>query len=217
MKNVVVSALCLTFVLIIVWGAGKKDSYTDIIHEEKFPDSMYVAELPETICKTECDRMKEELDQCPYIIKVKPIKEPEHLFMVDRQLVQIITSYKGDLKENEQVYLFNRKCNTVVWDDVKSLELCFVNILNSEHEYLVFCDSIFAQSDTETKVVEISSQYIINPAFCYDEINNEIVPTSDESTYVKYIYVKNNEFFATSETGIDEMVSLKHHMIEKYK
>ncbi len=217
MKSVVISLLCLTFVLIIVWGAGKKDSYTDIIHEEKFPDNMYVAELPEMLCKTECEKMFDELEKCSIILRVRPINEPEHLFKVDRQLVNIVASYKGDLSSEETVYLYTPKWNVITFGDIKSLELSFVNILSEEHDYLVFCDNIMDQTQTDIPIVEICSRYLIVPAFCYDEIVNVASDTIGDSTYVKYNDVRENEFFATSQTGLNELVSLKHYLIEKYK
>ena len=217
MKNAVVSVLCLTFVLIVVWGVGKKKSYTDITHEEYYYDNVYVAELPEMLCKTECEKMFDELEKCSIILRVRPINEPEHLFKVDRQLVNIVASYKGELTSEETVYLYTPKWNVITFGDIKSLELSFVNILSEEHDYLVFCDNIMDQTQTDIPIVEICSRYLIVPAFCYDEIVNVVSDTIGDSTYVKYNDVRENEFFATSEAGMNEFLSLKHHLIEKYK
>ena len=56
----------------------------------------------------------------------------------------------------------------------------------------------------------------LTPIFSYQEHENNICETGGESTYVKYNQVCENEFFATTQKGMDALVGLKKEMIEKY-
>ena len=62
------------------------------------------------------------------------------------------------------------------------------------------------ESDTATPV----------PMFCYDDIPNVIVTPDGVSTYVPYSEVSSNEFFVTTQVGLDAMLELKESLLKSY-
>lgn len=59
-------------------------------------------------------------------------------------------------------------------------------------------------------------EYIVDPIFCYEELERVVAAVSGESTYVPYREVFENEFFACTDTAMDELLQLKADMMEKY-
>lgn len=57
--------------------------------------------------------------------------------------------------------------------------------------------------------------YIV-PVFCYENLENQIVETSKENTYVSYKQVKDNEFFSCSTEGLIVWNQLKKEMVDKF-
>ena len=70
---------------------------------------------------------------------------------------------------------------------------------------------LLAKGDMNCAGDEIGTDLFSNSAH-----ENNICETGGESTYVKYNQVCENEFFATTQKGMDALVGLKKEMIEKY-
>ena len=78
---------------------------------------------------------------------------------------------------------------------------------------------VYIQVDGLGEKIPVYQVYVENaftPIFSYQEHENNICETGGESTYVKYNQVCENEFFATTQKGMDALVGLKKEMIEKY-
>ena len=55
------------------------------------------------------------------------------------------------------------------------------------------------------------------PIFCYEDFGTmEVVSCDGFGTYVPYSQVSGNEFFSTSQEGLERMLELKHSLLEQY-
>mgnify|MGYP007025194961 FL=1 len=63
---------------------------------------------------------------------------------------------------------------------------------------------------------DVYAESLFRPVFCYEDIENKIVPVGEENTYVPYKDVKENEFFCTSEEGMKAWQDLKKNMLDRY-
>lgn len=200
-----------------VFGVVKRGSYTDITKEENYLEKLHVAELSEQFAIKGCDKLQQELPDCPVILRVEAIGGIEHLFGADRQMVRILEIFKGDgLEKQQEIYLYSDHWRLVLFDDTKSIERGFVNIMNEGSEYLIFSTGKIDDLEDAVPIYKIYDENYITPVFCYEDRTNVIVPTGEESTYVSYAEVKNNEFFSVSEKGIRAWEQLKEQMLITY-
>jgi hypothetical protein len=80
----------------------------------------------------------------------------------------------------------------------------------------VFCDEQIS-SGRDTPVYRLYDETRTTPVFCYETIENVIIPTREgESTYVPYEQVRDNEFFANDKETLDAWDGLKGMMIRRY-
>lgn len=83
-------------------------------------------------------------------------------------------------------------------------------------EYLVFVTEK-VRTDSETlPVYRLYSNSMITPVFCYEDMENVIIPVGEGPTYVPYSQVKDNEFFSADEEGLEAWNSLKQKMLAAY-
>jgi hypothetical protein len=69
----------------------------------------------------------------------------------------------------------------------------------------------------ELPVYDAYSEPFVTSIFSYEDHINVIVPTGEsEDTYVPYTMVKDNEFFANTQVGMDALLTLKDTMIKAY-
>ena len=115
---------------------------------------------------------------------------------------------KSDYELNKDSYRRSRKAY--------SIERGFVNIMEVGEEYLVFIENQVDGLGEKIPVYQVYVENAFTPIFSYQEHENNICETGGESTYVKYNQVCENEFFATTQKGMDALVGLKKEMIEKY-
>ena len=83
-------------------------------------------------------------------------------------------------------------------------------------EYLAFIENQVDGLGERTPIYQVYVENAFTPIFSYQEHENKIFETGSESTYVKYNQVRENEFFAATQKGMDALVRLKNEMIEKY-
>ena len=68
-----------------------------------------------------------------------------------------------------------------------------------------------------TEVFQLPQNHVIAPVFSYTAHDNVIYPVSEESTYVPYEAVSDNEFFAVDIDGLDAFLELKKSLVQMYK
>lgn len=208
--------LC-AFLTAMAFGMIKRQTYKDIFEQENYLDQLTVAELPEDFVERQCAILNENLLQVPVILRVEVLGGIEHLFHVDRQKVIIREVYAGEgMAAGEEYYLFSRSWCMSLNGHYNSLERGFVNILKTGEEYLVFATEVLQDLNGDLPAIKLYDEYLINPVFCYEERENVIAPLLGETLAVPYKDVKDNEFFAASEKGMEMLKELKGRMLSLY-
>ena len=208
----------LICIALSIFGLTQKSTFTDIAHDENYMQSLYVAEITEEIAELECEMLARELPNCAYILKVKAVGTVDYLYEDGRQQVEVVEVFSGDnIAVGDIVYLTSPRWGLDLYDDLKSVERGFVNILKDDYEYLVFCTSLIKSADNHLPTYQLFNESYISPVFCYAELNNIIVEPGDYGTYVPYAQVKDNEFFAASNGALEKWKALKEAMISKYE
>lgn len=201
-----------------IFGLSHKASFTDIAHDEEFMQSLYVAEITEEIAAVECKMLAQELPNCAYILRVKAISTVDYRYEDGRQQVEVVEVFSGDnLDVGDIIYLTSPRWGLDLYDDLKSVERGFVNILNGDYEYLVFCTFLIKSADNQIPTYQLFHESYISPVFCYTELDNVIVEPGDNGTYIPYEQVKDNEFFAASSGALEKWKALKAEMIGRYE
>lgn len=205
------------FLAVMALGIVKKQTYTDLAKQENYLAQVQVAELPERIAENACAVMSQSLPNSAIILRVEVTGEIEHLFQVGRQKAVIREVYAGnELEKGEEIYIFSNHWQLVSDGNHDSIGRRFVNIMEVGTEYLVFAEAVSEEMETGDLLVELCDDFIIAPVFCYEERQNVIVPTSDDTTYVAYADVMDNEFFVTSEETLQLVETLKSRMLSLY-
>jgi hypothetical protein len=201
----------------VVFGVVKRQTYTDWTKEEDYLERLQVAELLEKIAISSCDELSRTLPDCPVILRVSVTGDIEHLFHTGRQKVCVQEVYAGSGPEiGQEIYLTFSSWSVSLDGDLDSIERGFVNIMKVGYEYLVFVSEKRESLEKSIPVYVIYNGSFIAPVFCYESQSNVIVPTKGETTYVPYAQVRNNEFFAVSETALEALEKLKSEMLSAY-
>lgn len=218
----------VTLVLVLaaaVFGIYKRQTYTDVSKITSYMDMLAVAEIPEGFAVRECEELKQSLPDSPFILKVSAVGAIENLFHVSRQKVKVEQVYQGQgIEEGEEIYILSDRWRLNISVDSSSgpstMSRGFVNVMREGEEYLIFLsEQCVSLREEENDVYRLAGEeYVICPVFAYQEYENVIAETGEyvNSTYISYEKVKNNEFFAATEAGLDAMLELKRSMMELY-
>lgn len=200
-----------------VFGIVKKQSYTNLTEQKNYMEQLQVAEIPAKLAVRSCSELALKLPEVPIILRVQAEEKIEHLFQAGRQKVCIQEVYAGEgVEEGEEVYLFSDHWRLSLTGEPDSVERGFVNVMEVGAEYLVFVTGQVQGLDTAVPVFELYDDSFIAPVFCYEDRDNVIIPVGEESTYVSYKDVRNNEFFAETEEALQAWEELKEKMISAY-
>lgn len=199
------------------FGLINKGSYTNIMDDEEYMNSLYVAEITEEFASSECKKLKEDLPECMYILRVKALEPVDYSYGTGRQKVRILKIYQGNsIQLENEIYITSPRWCLILDDEVQSIERGFVNVLCEDQEYLIFCTSKIDSLDKNVPTYQLYSETYLAPVFCYTELDNIVVEPGDMGTYVPYKEVKNNEFFACTEEGLQVLQSLKKELLIMY-
>jgi hypothetical protein len=211
LRYILIPCTVVTLILAAI-GISQKASYTDITGNGSYLSTIEVGEIPEELAEQECSNMRSVLPQQPIILRVTPVETVEQIFCASRQKVRVEQVFSGDdIEVNDEIYLTSSNWALSLDETHPSMQRGFVNILDTEKTYLVFIKGKIL--DDSVPVYALYDDGYITPAFCYDTIENVIAIPSDDTTFVPYREVQNNEFFALSEKALNAMVSLKEQMI----
>lgn len=212
---------CLPIIFILaaaVFGGIKRQSYTNITKDNKYLKYIQTAEFPEELAKDCFNKMLKSLSNSDIILRVSVSGDIEHIFGASRQTVCVQEVYAGsDLEIGDEIYLTSRHWYLSLKNNPGTLERGFINIMNTDNEYLVFIShQIDTLDDEMPSTYKLVDDHFIAPVFCYKNQINIILPTDEISTYVPYIEVKNNEFFATSKATLDAWDNMKIELLSAY-
>lgn len=199
------------------FGVVKRGTYTDITRDNTYLDEIHVAQIPEELCVSECERLAEELPSVSEVVRVTPLKGVEHLAGTSRQLVRVDEVYQGTaLEEGEEIYVTFYRWSLSLSDEPFSIERGFVNVMDTEEAYLLFLEGQADGLGEQTPVYRLYGESVIAPVFSYKEHDDRSADMVLGSTYVLYGQVRENEFFGVSQAALDALAELKRKMLERY-
>lgn len=219
MKKTILPAIpaVLSFLVAAALGVAKRSSYTDISDQSGYIGQLQVAQIPDEIAVEACKKLERALPECPVVLRVKAAGEMEYLFGDGRQKVCIEKVYKGDgLETGQEIYIYANGWRLSLHGDPDSVECNFVNIMKPDTEYLVFISCLASSLDEALLSYQLYDEQIIAPVFCYEKRTNKIMPMKGEGTYVPYVDVSQNEFFAAGKKGLAAWELLKSKMLSLY-
>lgn len=215
-KLLLIFPVCV-FLAAMAFGIVKRKTYTDLVKQEHYLEQLLVGEFPERLAENACGAMRQSLPDAAIILRVEVTGGIEHLFGVDRQKAVIRGVYAGDgLKTGEEIYIFSSHWHLALYGKEDSLERGFVNIMEVGTEYLVFAEDVSEDWETDIPLVKVYDDFLITPVFCYEEHQNVIMPVPDDSTYVSYKDVIDNEFFVETKETLQMFEKLKSEMLSLY-
>jgi len=207
----------IVFICLAIFGYSYRSSYTDISQNANYLDSLSVAELSANWAEAACAQMAEDLPDAKIILRVKATEDIENLFQICRQKVCVQQVFTGEeISVGTEMYLISSRWKLILNKRHQGIERGFVNVMKVGNEYLVFLTEQVEENYNDIPVYRLYDETVITPIFCYKNINNVIVPTTGDSTYVPYIQVRDNEFFAKSDDALQIWSSFKELMLKKY-
>ncbi|MDO5408944.1 MAG: hypothetical protein Q4F21_00640 [Lachnospiraceae bacterium] len=221
--------LLLTLLIILAsasFGISKRSTYTNLTRQSDALNHALVAELPENLVQNATDIMFDSLPDTPIIVRVTAagIYTPYYGGGQQKAIVQEVYQGKNiHVGQTIQIATFRWCC--IVEDSPSNsssktlyAEMSFVNRMQKGNDYLVFLDKKIDAFQTSDCIYMLAdSNYLISPVFSYDEHQNISIPVADDgNTYVNYLSVKDNEFFACTKKALSAMIKLKHTMIKLY-
>lgn len=219
--------LCLILLIICglgVFGLIKKQTYVNMVNssDKSKIEQLYVGVASDELIDMCYDGIMTELQQTEIIAKVKVLSEPIFASRYYYYDVVFTDVYKGnEIEKGEKASLTKGSWITFL-DNKKSdgnvgysLNLGFRNFLEQDEEYLVFIEK---KADTlDESNLCLLSDFVISPVFSYTE--SESSPHKSEfndSSFVRYGDVKNEEFFCETEYGIKKLSEMKKILTETY-
>lgn len=212
--------ICIVLALVLLlglYGLRYRATYTDITQKENFWNDLYIAECNsyEGIMR----RMEGDLKNATHILRITPVSDMWYEHGKGHQTVKILQVFQGeDLHTDQEIIVTNPITNRLRLYNEKeqTIEQLFVNKLMIGKEYLLFCAGSVQMPESPETTVYLLSKDGISQVFCYDEVENVILPVDPENTYVPYASVKNNEFFAANQETLDIWEEIKQAAIAQY-
>ncbi len=214
----ITACIVLVFILFLgIYGAKYRSTYTDITQEEDFWDDMYIAECAgfEGILR----RMEGNLKNATHILRITPVSDMWYEHGNGHQIIKILQVFQGeDLQVGQEIIVTNPITNRLSLYNKReqTIEQLFVNKLVIGKEYLLFCAGSVQMPESPETTVYLLSKDGISQVFCYDDVENVILPVDPNYTYVPYASVKNNEFFAADQETLDIWEEIKQAAIAQY-
>ena len=224
--RLVYGIICGAFAFCFVIGIVTNTTFTNITAQHDYMEQFYVAELSDGIVDNVVETMRETLPDSKYILEVEATgveRVTFRSFMQEVEVKEIIQATNDDIKIGDIIYItksgWSVYCRTFSEDHGYMIkEYGFVNKMISDKEYLVFLDhkvNTTLDRNIAHEVYDLG-EHIVDPIFCYEDIENIVIPVSEIPIYVSYDSVKNNEFFVCSTGGMEKILELKTEMLIKY-
>lgn len=212
----------ILFVIALCCGLYQKKEYIDLNQEEEPLNRFVVALANEGFLDMQISFMEEDLDASNIIIAAKCEDTYRYRFGCNTQEVSVEYVFQGEgIKKGDKIeiarngtHIYTAEVDFIA--GMPSNDMGFVNEMIPGKTYLIFLDRKLNTFNEENIYVQ-SEDFIVAPIFCYEDIPNVPCRSIDKiGLYAKYETVKENEFFITSQRGIDKMEAFKEQLITKY-
>lgn len=214
----IVVVYVLVFCTLLGIGLHSKSLYKDFNKEEEPLNNFAVGLMTNSLVKAGTNVMKDELEDCNIILAVECKEKSYFQYGCATQKAYVKKVFKGndidvgseikictitEIFMNKDMYVNGKIC----------VNLDFVNEMQEGKTYLVFLDGKAKNSD----IYIGPDGFLIKPIFCYEQIKNVPCKSVSKDEYTAlYQDVSDNEFFITSQKGIDTMENYKNYLISKY-
>jgi hypothetical protein len=214
----IVGIYALVFCILLGIGIYAKSLYKDFNKEEEPLNNFSVGLMTNSLVKAGINVMESELEESNIILAVECKEKTKFQYSCATQKVEVKKVFKGndinvgseielctvtDVFMDENMYVAGKPC----------VNLDFVNEMKTNKIYLVFLDRKLKNSNIYIK----SDRFFIKPVFCYEQIKNyPCKAVSKDQCSAPYMDVSDNEFFVTTQKGIDKIENYKNYLINKY-
>ncbi len=200
-------------------GIYSKSLYKDF-NEDKNPlNNFSVGLMGKDLTQIGINAMKDDLENSNIILAVECEEKLNFQYSCATQKVKVKKVFKGNnidvgndieictvtsIFMDKDMYVAGKPC----------INIDFVNEMQVGKSYLIFLDKKIDNSDIYIK----PDEFLIKPVFCYEKIENKpckVVSKGQSSS--PYEIVAKNEFFITSQKGIDKMEKYKQYLVNKYE
>ena len=230
-KNDLMKKLCLYAVPAIliccaclIIGLYSKASYADFNEESNPMERFTVGLLPEEMCESQIDLMRNSLDDSKYIVAARIADDFRFLPSCTTQSIEIVKVFKGDsLSVGETIdIVFSQE---IFWNeesataDTAYINMGFANKLAVGETYLLFLDSEIETFNGSRMFIKLD-KYLLMPVFSYDHEKIGWAQSENEDPEVyecRYMAVSELDYFLSSEKSADELKALRKEIIEKYQ
>lgn len=225
MKNkkilILLSGLVLLVVVAIVIGIVTRKDYKQTINDD-FKDVCITQLFSDVLLHLDGTMINTYAETSNYILKVKCTEEPSFDFQTCTEYAEIEKIFRadGNLQEGEEIvisrsiYHYFSKDSQVAGDN-NVINTGFVNFMKPGKEYLVFITDKLVTELYDYDVYRIDG-YSITPVFCYEDLENVIVPVNEydnSGNPVEYNLVRDNEVFVENEKIEKLYYDFKHKII----
>lgn len=180
----------------VVYGGYIRTTLTDYTEEGKW-EAYQVAPMPEAAGMEKVRAMREYFPMSPYILRVEVMGDLELDNGIGQQKAKVAQIYKGEgIEVGQGFYLYHYAWGVSFFENYRSLERGYVNVLEVGREYLVFLKGEVDSLDSPLPVYRCMEYMILSeeqwvdfmtPVFCYDHMDNEpVVFTGEWESGVTY-------------------------------
>lgn len=198
-----------------IFGLSRRNTYIDISKSENPLDELRVGiftdELIEIIEPQEFADLYQEESQ--YIVKVQCDSGVEIAHETTFQYALVEEVYKGEgLSAGDRIAIVPGGGSL----SRNKMSMLFVNYMESGKEYLVFLEERIWIPETK-EIMYVPPGLIVRPVFAYDDTKeSRPQPYEGDRASTEYRNVKEYEFFAESEEGLEALRDLKRRLMEPY-
>lgn len=211
----IVIITAILFIVSAFCGMLCKRTFTDY---DK-PEYYNIGELPGTLISQLIKEDKKQLTKSKYILKITPMGDIEFDQDCVKQKVKVVKVFKGEnIKAGDTFYAIKSNSYINIENGIKEIGMNYVNQLKRNQDYLAFFERRL-ETKNYSDDVYITPNIYLPPFYSYKDRENTVIeiPENAENTNVPYVKVKDNEFFVTDKSGLDELNSLKKFLINLYK
>lgn len=204
----------LLFVVAGIFGISKKGSYTNMSLEEEPLESFYIAPFPDNLIDViEPESFETTMfEEAENVMRVEAIGKSEFVFCMMLQRAVVKEVFYGDQSLVGQEIKIAGESGLLYFDSVKTYNSGYTRCMEAGKEYLVYVREEVNFYDQQERVF-LCPAITVRTIFQYED--GISVPTGN-SVYVPYSDVKDYEYYAQTQAGLDALLALKKYVINKW-
>lgn len=210
--------ICVVILVVGIWvRMGMKNQYDNGVESEGMQE-MKVAQIKESYVEI-LNNLPQQTSRASIILLVESTGQMDFEGETTKQeavLVRVIKGVTG-ASIGEKIYIAGQGVRSKDGD----LRMQFTNFMKKGKQYLVFLDGESDSplwEDKGKRIFSLTEEMVMFRTMCLEDFEVECIfdERCDADGYVKYKYLKDNEFFATSENVVDMVREMKQKIFKKY-